>query len=74
VISGNAQNGTDYTVSGILGQVDIPPGASSATVTLHALNDAVAEKNEKATMKLVAGPNYKLSTQKKATVTITNVP
>jgi hypothetical protein len=73
-MSGTAQSVTDYTLSGVFGQADIPAGASSTTVTLHALTDTVMEKNEKATLKLSSGPNYMLSKPKKATVTLTNVP
>jgi hypothetical protein len=73
-MSGKAQAGIDYTMSGIFGQADIPAGASSTAITLHALSDAVREKNEKATLKLSSGPDYLLAQPKKATVTIVNVP
>jgi hypothetical protein len=73
-MGGKAKSGTDYTLSGVFGQADIPAGASSTAVVLQALSDTVQEKNEKATMKLSTGPNYKLSKAKKATVKIVNVP
>jgi hypothetical protein len=74
LISGKAQYGTDYTLSGVFGQVDIPAGASSASVALHALTDSLMEKKaEKATMKLSKGAAYKLSSPKKATVSIADV-
>jgi hypothetical protein len=73
-MSGKAQEGTDYTLSGTPGQFTIPPGQSSATVTLHALADMVNEKNDKAKMKLSTGADYELGKPKKATVTIINVP
>jgi hypothetical protein len=73
-MAGKAQFGTDYTLSGVFGQADIPAGASSTTVVLHALTDTVNERNEKARMKLSAGTNYRLSKRKKAIVTIANVP
>jgi hypothetical protein len=73
-MGGKAQSGTDYALSGVFGQADIPAGASSIAVTLHALTDTIREKNEKATLKLGPGPNYMLSKPKKATVKITNVP
>jgi hypothetical protein len=73
-MSGKAQAGTDYTLSGIFGQADIAAGAASTTVTLHALTDAVREKTEKATLKLSPGPNYLLGQAKKATIAIVNVP
>jgi hypothetical protein len=73
-ISGKAQYGTDYRLSGVFGQVDIPAGASSASVVLHALTDSLMEKKaEKATMKLSKGAAYKLSSPKKATVSIADV-
>jgi hypothetical protein len=78
-MSGKAKSGTDYTLSGSSGQIDIPAGAASATVTLTALTDMVAkEKNETVTMTLTKvpkkGATYSLSSAKKATVTIVNVP
>jgi hypothetical protein len=75
-MSGKAKSGTDYTLSG---SSVIPAGASSATITLTALTDAVPkEKNETVTITLskVAkkGAPYTLSSAKKATMTIINVP
>jgi hypothetical protein len=71
VMSGKGRLGVDYTLSGAAGQADIPAGASSTTVTLTALTDAVPERSKKVTMKLSAGSNYKLAkTAKKAIVTI----
>jgi hypothetical protein len=75
-VSGKAVLGTDYTLSGVFGQVDIPPGLSSAVVTLHALTDALKEKSQKATMALSSGTGYKLPSNKRArktTLTIINV-
>jgi hypothetical protein len=75
-IRGKAQYGTDYTLSGIFAQVDIPTGASSASVVLHALTDSVMEKKpEKATIKLSKAAAYRLPSGKKAkaTVSIANV-
>jgi len=69
-MGGKARFGTDYTLSGVFGQADIPAGASSTTVVLQALTDAAREKKEKATMKLSPGTNYRLSRPKKAKVTI----
>jgi hypothetical protein len=73
-MSGKAKFGIDYTLSGVFGQATIPAGASSTTVVLQALADTVKEKNKKATLRLSAGPTYKLSKRKTATVTIVNVP
>ena len=56
-MSGGARLGTDYTLSGIPGQVTIPTGETSARVILHALRNV--KKN--ATMTLTPGPGYFLS-------------
>jgi hypothetical protein len=74
IITGKAQLGVDYNLSGTFGQAIIPAGASSATVILHTLTDVGKERNEKVTMKLAKSPTYKLSRAKKATVIIVNVP
>ena len=74
VMRGKAQFGTDYTLSGIFGEAVIPAGAASTTVVLHALNDGVREKNQRATIKLRRGDNYQLSRAKKAKITIINIP
>jgi len=75
-MSGKAKSGSDYTLSG---SSVIPAGASSATVTLTALTDAVPkEKNETVILTLNKVPKkgapYVLSSAKKVTVTIVNVP
>jgi hypothetical protein len=56
-MSGSARLGTDYTLSGILGQVTIPAGEFSASVILHARTNV----NRTATMTLIPGPGYFLS-------------
>lgn len=77
-MTGRAVFGTDYNLSGGLGrsgQVTIPIGADSVSVTLTALTDAARERNEAAIMTMTAGPGYRLPSTKsarKATVTITN--
>jgi hypothetical protein len=70
-MSGQAILGTDYTLSGTPGQVTIPAGQSSATVTMHSKeeNDERREANEAATMTLSKGSGYKLLSNT-ATVTI----
>jgi hypothetical protein len=73
-MGGKAQAGTNYTLSGASGQADIPAGASSTTVILHALTGPMKGKSKKAILKLMPATNYTLSTPKKATVTIVNVP
>jgi len=69
-MGGKGQLGVDYTLSGTAGEVEIPAGASSATVTLTALTDSQPERPKKVSMKLSAGPSYKLAKTKKAVVTI----
>jgi hypothetical protein len=68
-MSGSASLGTDYTLSGTPGEVTIPAGQSSASVTLIA-SSSNAKKKKTATMTLQSGASYKLGKPKKATVTI----
>jgi sugar lactone lactonase YvrE len=67
-MSGTAKRGIDYRLSGVFGEVDIPAGASSTTVTLHARMRAIS--GAKATLTVLPGANYTLSSPRKATVTI----
>jgi hypothetical protein len=53
-LSGNAVLGSDYTLSGILGEVTIPAGESSATVLLRARKNT----NKTVNVNLVDGPGY----------------
>ena len=69
--TGKAQIGTDYTLSGVPNQVTIMPGSSSTTVVLHAMNNSTGANSKKITLRVMTGPDYKLSSHKKATVTIT---
>lgn len=73
-MGGRAQQGSDYTLSGIFGQITISAGQSAATVDLHAIADQVKEKNETVTMTLSSGAGYKLPRHAKATLTILNAP
>jgi len=57
-MSGKAIQGSDYTLSGPPGQVIIPAGQTSGSVTLSALIDNKKEKAEKATMTLQPGSGY----------------
>jgi hypothetical protein len=59
-VSGKAHLGTDYTLSGPAGQVVIPAGQDSASVTLNALNDALTERGEKVKLILSASAGYTL--------------
>jgi len=68
-MSGSATLGTDYTLSGTPGQVTIPAGQSSGSVTLSA-SSTNAKKKKTATMNLQSGAGYKLAKPKNATVTI----
>ena len=60
----------DYTLSAAAGQITIPAGASSGSVTLHAIADGLTEKKDKLKIKLVKSTSYKLSRAKKAAITI----
>jgi hypothetical protein len=74
-MSGGADQGSDYTLSGPAGQVVIPAGQSSATVTLDAILDHVQEKTQRATMDLTANANYHLlNNTSSSTVSILNAP
>jgi hypothetical protein len=68
-MSGQATQGADYTLSGTPGQVTIPAGQLSATVTLHALVNP-PDGSETAIMTLNPGSGYSLSSTKSATVII----
>ena len=67
-MSGTAKRGIDYRLRGVFGEADIPAGASSTTVTLHARMRAIS--GVKATLTVMPGANYTLSSPRKATVTI----
>jgi hypothetical protein len=70
---GTALNGTDYTLSGMPGQVILTAGQTSATVTLHSIADHVKERNETAILVPNSGAGYKLPKRgTKATLTIRN--
>ena len=76
-IAGKAIFGTDFTLDhnlGPTGQMTIPPGVNSVTVTLTAILDHVKERRDVAQMAVTAGPGYKLSRQKKAKVVISDSP
>jgi len=54
-MSGKAIFGTDYTVSGTFGQITVPGGASSATVTLTALTNNLMKKKGDSSYDVTAG-------------------
>src|SRR6267378_5468327 len=70
LMGGRAILGTEYTLDNSSGQVDIPAGASSATVLLHATPNLPTRKGEKAILTLSPGSGYKIVKPNKATVTI----
>jgi len=70
---GSAKLGSDYTLSGTPGQIDVPAGQSSASVSLHANvvgSSGKKQKNKTASLLLQSGGGYKVGKPKKATVTI----
>lgn len=67
-VSGTATKGIDYSAPS--GSVTIPAGASSATVTIAPIDDAVVEANETVVLTLSANAGYKVGTPASATVTI----
>ena len=71
--SGSAKLGSNYTLSGRPGQIDIAGGQSSATVTLHANLNASSKKQKKksASIILQSDTGYKVGKPKKASVKIT---
>ena len=72
-LSGNAIQGTDYTINGTPGEIVIPAGETTGSVTLHVLGNSSRNKKRKATMTLQPGTGYHLAAKKKfrkATVTI----
>jgi len=71
---GTATNGVDYTLDGTPGQLTIPAGQSSASITLHSIADHVQEKSETVVMALASGNGYKIPRRAKATLTILNGP
>lgn len=68
-MSGNAIQGTTYSLDGTPGQVTIQSGASSATVTLT--NLGVGRRGKTATMTLNPGSGYNLSPPTSASVSLT---
>jgi hypothetical protein len=74
-MSGTATPGQDYVLLGNFdqfGRIVIPTGQSSATVTLHTLDDDGSKKSEKATFSLIGGDAYHVGRPSSATVTILN--
>jgi hypothetical protein len=66
---GKAKLGIDYTLSGTPGQVTIPAGRTTATITLHALNNS-RKKAAPAKMILQPGSGYSLGKPSKENVSL----
>jgi len=74
-VSGTATPGADYVLLGNFdqfGRIVIPTGQSSATVTLHTVDDDGGRKSENATFSLIGGDAYNVGRPSSATVTILN--
>jgi len=71
-MSGTAVVGNHYSLSGVLGEADIPAGASSARIDLHSFNGPIPRRGKKATLKLLPGTTYRVGAPPKATTTITS--
>jgi YD repeat-containing protein len=67
-MSGTASNGVDYAT--LSGTAVIPATASSVTLTLTPIEDAIAELSETAILGLLANSNYSAVLPSSATVTI----
>jgi hypothetical protein len=72
-MSGKALNGRHYTLSGSFGQVTIPAGATTGTVTLNSVAGSLRKGRKIATMTLQSGTGYQLAFPSNASVTIFNV-
>jgi hypothetical protein len=69
-MGGKAILGSDYTLSGTIGEADIPAGSSLTTVTLHAVPNVPTRRGEKAVLSLSAGAGYQIIKPNRATVNI----
>ena len=71
-VSGTAANGTDCTL--LTGTSIIPAGASSTTLSIIPLSDALAEGDEMLTVTLTADAAYSIGAMTAASVTIHDLP
>jgi len=71
-ISGTATNGTDY--NSLPGSVTIPAGSATATISVQAVGDALAEGTETVVLTLASGSGYVVGTVDNATVKILDRP
>ncbi len=67
-VGGTATPGTDYAALG--SSVTIPAGAASATLTVTAIDNAIAESNETVVLTISSNAAYTVGTPAGATVTI----
>ena len=72
-MSGKAVYGRHYTLSGSFGQLTIPAGSSSTSVTLNSVAGSLKRGKKTASMTLYPGAGYQLSFSSTASVTILNV-
>lgn len=70
-LTGTATPGDDYTDPGV--SLEIPAGASFATLSIAPLTDSLTEGSESVVLSLVAKPHYSLGTTTSGTVTIADV-
>ena len=70
VVDGTAAAGADYVA--LSGEVTIPAGAASASITVTPVDDALVEAKETVIVTLSAGAGYTVGTASKAKVTITS--
>jgi hypothetical protein len=73
-MSGMAMLGSDYSLSGTVGQVTIQSGRTSALVRTKAITAHVTEGTKTAIMTLQPGSGYRLGNPKQATVSILDSP
>ncbi|GAB3713741.1 hypothetical protein GCM10027592_53200 [Spirosoma flavus] len=83
-MGGTATFGTDYTatsagsqplsasINGALGTIMIPSGATSATLLITSINDAIYEPDETVLINLLEGGNYSISAASSVTAVILN--
>jgi hypothetical protein len=69
-MSGQATNGSDYTLSGTPGKVTIGVSKATATVTLHSIVDNLDEGSESAILTVQPGTGYTVGSPKTVTVLI----
>jgi len=77
IMTGTAALGGDYVLIGDFnraGQVIIPAGQSTSTITLHSLYDDDGRFNETAIANIVGGRRYRVGSPSHAQVTIENKP